>query len=113
MQGSRCVRFPQAKKQEGFIRKTRFSFHDSAEVLNTILTEQLEVDYIQLQISYLDWEDEDIQSRLCYETVVRHGKRLMIMEPVKGGTFASLPPEEAALFKVYVQDVSDASWASG
>jgi len=103
--------FLERKKREGFIRRTGFSFHDSAEVLNTILTEQPEVDYVQLQINYLDWEDEDIQSRLCYETAVKHGKRLMVMEPVKGGTLASLPPEVSALFKAYAPDVSDASWA--
>ena len=103
--------FLERKKREGFIRRTGFSFQDSAEVLNTILTEQPEVDYVQLQINYLDWEDEDIQSRLCYEMAVKHGKRLMIMEPVKGGTLASLPPEVSALFKAYAPDVSDASWA--
>ncbi|HHW93908.1 MAG TPA: 4Fe-4S dicluster domain-containing protein [Clostridiaceae bacterium] len=103
--------FLERKKREGFIRKTGFSFHDSAEVLNMILTEQPEVDYVQLQINYLDWEDEEIQSRLCYETAVRHGKRIMIMEPVKGGTLASLPSEASELFKAYAPDVSDASWA--
>ncbi len=103
--------FIERKKQEGFIRKTGFSFHDSAEVLNTILTEQPEVDYVQLQINYLDWEDDEIQSRLCYETALKHGKRIMIMEPVKGGTLAALPSEASAIFKGYAPDVSDASWA--
>ncbi|MGI6507673.1 MAG: aldo/keto reductase [Saccharofermentanales bacterium] len=103
--------FIERKKSEGFIRKTGFSFHDSAEVLNTILTEQPGVDYVQLQINYLDWEDEEIQSRLCYETAIRHGKRIMIMEPVKGGTLASLPLEASALLKKHAPDVSDASWA--
>jgi len=61
------------RKNRKVLSEDGISFHDSAEVLNTILTEQPEVDYVQLQINYLDWEDEDIQSRLCYEMAVKHG----------------------------------------
>jgi len=103
--------FIERKKREGFIRKTGFSFHDSAEVLDTMLTEQPAVDYVQLQINYLDWEDDKIQSKRCYETAVKHGKRVMVMEPVKGGTLAALPPEASAIFRAYAPDASDASWA--
>ncbi|MBR1703482.1 MAG: aldo/keto reductase [Lachnospiraceae bacterium] len=78
-------------KREGYIRKMGFSFHDSAELLERILTEHPEVDFVQLQINYLDWESPVAQSRLCYETATRHGKPVVVMEPVKGGTLATLP----------------------
>lgn len=78
-------------KREGYIRKMGFSFHDSAELLERILTEHPEVDFVQLQINYLDWESPVAQSGLCYETATRHGKPVVVMEPVKGGTLATLP----------------------
>ena len=83
--------FAARMKREGYIRQMGFSFHDSAELLERILTEHPEVDFVQLQINYLDWESPVAQSRLCYETVVRHGKPVVVMEPVKGGTLATLP----------------------
>ena len=83
--------FVSRMKKEGYIRKMGFSFHDSAELLERILTEHPEVDFVQLQINYLDWESPVAQSRLCYETAMRHGKPVVVMEPVKGGTLATLP----------------------
>lgn len=83
--------FASRMKREGYIRKMGFSFHDSAELLERILTEHPEVDFVQLQINYLDWESPVAQSRLCYETATRHGKPVVVMEPVKGGTLATLP----------------------
>ncbi len=103
--------FLEKKKQEGKIRHTGFSFHDSAEVLDAALEKLPEIDYVQLQINYLDWLDDKIQSKDCYETAVKHNKRLMVMEPVKGGALVSLPPEAVALFKAHSPDKSVASWA--
>lgn len=103
--------FISRKKKEGYIRKIGFSFHDSAEVLDKILTEHPEVDFVQLQINYLDWEDAGIQSRLCYETAVRHGKPVIVMEPVKGGILADVPKKAEALFKSAHPDWSVPSWA--
>ena len=65
-----------------------FSYHDDAVLLDRILTDHPEVEFVQLQINYMDWDSESIQSRLCYETAVRHGKKVIAMEPVKGGTLA-------------------------
>ena len=98
-------------KAEGKIRKMGFSFHDTADVLDRILTEHPEVDFVQIQLNYLDWENKRIQSRLCYETCVRHGKPIIVMEPVKGGTLAKIPARAEEMFRVADPDHSAASWA--
>ena len=103
--------FLQQKKAEGKIRHLGFSFHDKADVLDRILTEHPETEFVQLQLNYLDWEDERVQSRKCYETVRRHGKQVVIMEPVKGGKLAKLPEEAEAPLKAAHPDWSPASWA--
>ena len=99
------------EKAAGRIKRLGFSFHDKAEVLDRILTDHPEAEFVQLQINYLDWEDERVQSRKCYETVRRHGKEVVIMEPVKGGKLANLPEEAAALLRQAHPDWSPASWA--
>ena len=96
-------------KKEGKIRKFGFSFHDDAEILDRILTEHPDVDFVQLQINYFDWNNKIIQSHLCYETAVRHGKPIIVMEPVKGGTLANLPKEAADLLRDFNPDASPAS----
>lgn len=106
-----CFGFISRKKAEGKIRNIGFSFHDSADVLDHILTDHPEVDFVQLQINYLDWEDAKIQSRKCYETAVAHGKKVVVMEPVKGGTLANLPPKAEQLLRGLHPDWSNASWA--
>ncbi len=103
--------FLMKKKEEGKLRHLGFSFHDKAELLDQILTEHPETEFVQLQINYLDWEDERIQSRKCYETAVRHGKKVVVMEPVKGGGLAKLPAEAEKLLREVHPDWSPASWA--
>lgn len=103
--------FLQRKRAEGKARHIGFSYHDSAALLDQILTEHPEVEFVQLQLNYLDWETESIQSRLCYETAVRHGKKVVVMEPVKGGRLARLPQAAEALLKSCHPDWSPASWA--
>ena len=98
-------------KEQGVIKEIGFSFHDRAAVLDEILTEHPEVDYVQLQINYLDWEDAGIQSRLCHETAVRHGKKIIVMEPVKGGSLVRLPRSILDTFSALHADWSPASWA--
>ena len=83
------------------------SFHDSAEVLDKILTDRPELEFVQLQFNYLDYNDPKVQSRLCYEVCRKHGKPVFVMEPVKGGTLVNLP--EAAL--ELLPDGSPASYA--
>ncbi len=82
--------FLKERKAEGLIRHLGFSFHDSPEMLDRVLTEHPDMDFVQLQINYADWEDPGIQSRACWETARKHGKAVVIMEPVKGGTLANL-----------------------
>ena len=103
--------FLREKMAEGKFRHLGFSFHDKAEVLDQILTEHPEAEFVQLQLNYLDWEDERIQSRKCYETAVRHGKKVVVMEPVKGGRLARLPEEAEKLMRAVHPDWSPASWA--
>ncbi|NJP40152.1 4Fe-4S dicluster domain-containing protein [Oscillospiraceae bacterium HV4-5-C5C] len=106
-----CFKWGQEMKAQGKIRYFGFSFHDNAALLDQILTKHPEVDFVQLQINYFDWENPAIDSRGCYETARRHNKNIMIMEPVKGGALAALPqPLEARLRAVQPQ-WSDAAWA--
>ena len=78
-------------KAEGRVRHVGISFHDTAEVLERILSEQSIIEVVQLQFNYLDYEDERVQSRLCYEVCVKHGKPVIVMEPVRGGSLVNLP----------------------
>lgn len=77
-------------KAQGFARRIGFSFHDKPEVLEKILTAHPEVEFVQLQINYFDWEDPFFQSRKLYETAKKFGKQILVMEPIKGGTLANL-----------------------
>ena len=88
-----------------------FSFHDSPELLDEILTKHPEMEFVQLQINYLDWESPWIQSRKVYEVAVKHGKPVIVMEPVKGGTLAKVPPEAENLLKSAAPDLFVPSWA--
>ena len=90
--------FLQRLKAEGLAKNIGFSFHDDAETLDRILTDHPEVDVVQLQINYLDWNTAVAQSGRCYEVAVRHGKQVIVMEPVKGGILANLPSPAMQLF---------------
>ena len=106
-----AFQFGLQKKAEGKIRKLGFSFHDKADVLDKILTEHPEVEFVQLQINYLDWESNNVQSRRCYETALKYGKEIIVMEPVKGGTLAAVPKKSEQAMKEVWPDLSVASWA--
>lgn len=99
------------KKEEGLIRHLGFSFHDRAEVLDEILNAHPEMEFVQLQINYADWEAPAIESRKCYEVARKHGKPVIIMEPVKGGTLANPPQQIRELFEKENPDASPSSWA--
>ena len=98
-------------KEEGLIRHYGFSFHDKPEVLDQVLTEHPEAEFVQLQINYSDWDDPLIASRQCYEIATRHGKPIIVMEPVKGGTLAAPPQQVKDILLTADPDASFASWA--
>ncbi len=104
--------FVREKKAQGLIRHLGFSFHRTPEVLDEILSAHPEVDFVQLQINYIDWESRDVQSRALYEMAhEKHGKDVVVMEPVKGGQLASLRPEHEALFRALDPAASVPSYA--
>lgn len=103
--------FVKKLKEEGRIKEVGFSFHDTPELLEEILQENPFVDYVQLQINYIDWDSKSIEAKKCYEIVKKHGKKVLVMEPIKGGTLASLPEKAEKLFKEYQPELSIASWA--
>lgn len=88
----------QRLKEEGKIKHIAMSFHDTADVLDMILTEQPCIEAVQLQINYLDYDDPSVQSKACYDIAVKHGKKVMVMEPVKGGALVNLPEDAAKIF---------------
>lgn len=104
-------RFLREKKAAGLARRIGFSYHGNAALLDEILTAHPEVDVVLLQINYYDWETAGIESGKCYETCVRHGKKVMAMEPVKGGALADLPQEAEALLRAVHADWTPADWA--
>ena len=106
-----CFGWLLEKKARGLVKHAGFSFHDSPELLDDILTRHPEMEFVQLQINYLDWESEWVKSRQVYETAVRHGKPIVVMEPVKGGTLAKVPAEAEALLKAREPGLSVPSWA--
>ena len=100
-----------AKKEEGLIRHLGFSFHSTAEELDQILRDHPDMEFVQLQINYADWESPTVQSRACYEVARKHGKPVIIMEPVKGGMLAEPPESVKAVFEAAEPESSCASWA--
>ena len=101
----------QEKKKAGLIRHVGFSFHSTPEELEAILTAHPEMEFVQLQINYADWENPAVQSRRCYEVARKHGKPVTIMEPVKGGMLATPPESVVKILKAEEPEASAASWA--
>ncbi len=99
------------KKKEGVLKHIGFSFHDKAELLDKVLTEHPEVDFVQLQINYIDWYDENVDSRRCYEVAIKHGVDIIVMEPVKGGMLANIPDNCVDILAEANSQLSPAAWA--
>ncbi len=105
-----AFKFIQEKKNERKVKNIGFSYHDNAELLDEILTAHPEVDFVQLQINYLDWDNKSIQSGKCYEVAQKHGKKVIVMEPLKGGSLAIVPEKAEKVLKEAQPDLSVASW---
>ena len=84
---------------EGKIRHFGISFHDRAEVLEQILTEYPQIEVVQIQFNYADFDDPAVQAGKCYEICRKHGKQVIVMEPVRGGSLANLPDDAKAVFE--------------
>ncbi len=107
----RVWEFIAQKKAEGLIKHIGFSFHDSAEVLEKVLTQHPETELVQLQLNYADWDDAKVQAGACYDVCMRHGVPVVIMEPVKGGSLAHMTPDVQQIYRAARPDASVASWA--
>lgn len=108
----KIFKFLEDKKKEGKIKNLGFSFHDSPELLEEVLQQHHnQVDFVQLQINYIDWDNAGIQSRKCYEIAQKYNKPVVVMEPVKGGSLAVVPPAVEKIFKDAEPNMSVASWA--
>ena len=96
-----CNTFEIVKRlhEEGRVKHIAMSFHDTADILDMILSEQPQIEAVQLQINYLDYDDPGVQSKLCYDVAVKHGKKVIVMEPVKGGALVNLPPPAVREFE--------------
>ena len=103
--------FMREVREKGYAKHIGFSFHGTPEELDEVLTGHPEFEVVQLQINYLDWESDDVQSRRCYEIARKHGKPVIVMEPTKGGLLAGGESEIVKLFEAADPDASAASWA--
>ena len=108
-----CRLFEHAQKwkEEGKIRHLGFSFHDSPEVLDQILTEHPEVEFVQIIINYFDWNSYFIAAKGCYDVIRKHGKKVVVMEPVKGGVLAQIPEESERRLRDIEPELSPSGWA--
>ena len=98
-------------KAEGKIRHLGFSFHSSAKLLDRILTEHPEFEFVQIAANYVDWNSQLVQAGPCYDVIRKHGKDVIIMEPVKGGGLAKVPETVERMLKAKDPERSVASWA--
>ncbi|MBR3750976.1 MAG: aldo/keto reductase [Clostridia bacterium] len=103
--------FIKQMKQEGRVKHIGFSTHDNADALEALLARHPEVEFVQLQVNYLDWNNDMVQSRKCCEVARKYNKPIIVMEPVRGGTLANLPEDARALLDTVDKEASSASFA--
>jgi predicted aldo/keto reductase-like oxidoreductase len=107
----RCFEFVEELLDKGLVKHIGLSHHDGPELLEEILIRHPRIEFVQLQINYLDWDSLGVRARECYEVAVKYGKKVLVMEPVKGGTLAQVPEAVERHFKEADPDMSVASWA--
>ena len=98
-------------KADGKIRHLGISFHSSAKLLDRVLEEHPEIEFVQIALNPIDWDSELVQAGPCYEVIRKHGRKVIVMEAVKGGGLAKLPDEAEAVLKAIQPDKSIASWS--
>ncbi len=103
--------FVREQKEKGLIRHWGFSFHATPEILDEVFTEHPDAEFVQLQLNYVDWENPSVAARECYEVARKHGKSVVVMEPVKGGQLAEPIPAVRELLDAAAPGASYASWA--
>ena len=106
-----CFHWGLQKKEEGRIKHFGFSFHGSPALLEKVLDDHPQVEFIQIQLNYADWGNPVVRSGELYEILHKRNIPMVIMEPVKGGNLATLKPELEQKFKALRPDASMASWA--
>lgn len=103
--------FALQKKEEGLIKNVGFSMHDGADALDALLTAHPQMDFVQLQVNYLDWDDPVVEARRCMEVAEKHGVPVVVMEPARGGRLVELPERVASVLHDANPEASLASWA--
>ena len=103
--------FVKEQKEKGLIKHWGFSFHATPDILDEILTAHPDAEFVQLQLNYADWENPKVTARENYEVARKHGKSIIVMEPVKGGALAEPPVEVQKIFRETDSEASFASWA--
>lgn len=103
--------FIKEMKKQGKIKHIGISSHDTPEFLDKILKAHPEIEFIQLQLNYLDWQDANIQAKACYDIACKYDLPVIVMEPLKGGSLVNIPQKGVELFKEYDADKSITSWA--
>ena len=103
--------FVKEQKEKGLIKHWGFSFHATPDILDRLLTDHPDAEFVQLQLNYADWENPDVTARENYEVARKHGKSIVVMEPVKGGALANPPTKVQEIFRQADPKASFASWA--
>ena len=103
--------FVKEQKEKGLIKHWGFSFHATPDILDQLLTDHPDAEFVQLQLNYADWENPDVTARENYEVARKHGKSIVVMEPVKGGALANPPTKVQEIFRQADPKASFASWA--
>ena len=106
-----CFEFVEELLDKGLVKHIGLSHHDGPELLEELLIKHPRIEFVQLQINYLDWDSLGVRARECYEVAVKYDKKVLVMEPVKGGTLAQVPEEAEQVFKEAAPDMSVPSWA--
>ena len=106
-----CFEFIEGLLDKGLVKHIGLSHHDGPELLEEIILRHPRIEFVQLQINYLDWDSLGVRARECYEVAVKYGKKVLVMEPVKGGTLAQIPEAAEKIFKEAEPEMSVPSWA--